>query len=369
MLCKFSQNAHQYCYCCSAVAGGSPSEEFLKFHVAVRLKDCIVLVSSSGGDDEQEIWTYNLWTSQWRERAILGGKQLPFTKNVRGVAIGTIIYMFGADNERAGTVLKLTNANGSFKLNRHHTKKRSKCPSPRHDHCSWEYGDKMWIFGGYGESPECYLNDHGDFVEDSAVSTSLGWNNQLLHFDPAIQAWENVACFGHVPPPQSLTSAAVIRDNVWLYAETADCGKRYGLYELNLPTLSWTLISVKFPKHMEFDQSITRITDNQILLLGGLQYRYSEIIDVEPFKPRMHDVFECNCHYGHTSSPGLNSDVITISRYICSEHTDPENPVVHVMLAPKSLQQLAMKIIYEEHEAEFLWERLPASLMRNMIGI
>ena len=87
-------------------------------------------------------------------------------------------------------------------------------PSPRESHCCWDYGDKMWIFGGYGESPAGYLNDYGDHEEKE---DDCWRNNQLLSFDPSVRTWKSMKCFGHVPSPRDSASVAVIKEKCWLY--------------------------------------------------------------------------------------------------------------------------------------------------------
>ena len=166
-------------------------ESFLSGHVTVRMRDLIVVFCPDMRDVKSEfiahgvikfkipeVWTYNLWTEQWRKETnwtIQQSRQsLPVIADKCGIAIGSVIYMFGGGNIPSNDLWEVTqNTEGSFYWNNVCMTKKE-MPSPRRGQSCWEYEGKMWIFGGYGESPVNYLNDHGDFVGKH------GRNNQLL---------------------------------------------------------------------------------------------------------------------------------------------------------------------------------------------
>ena len=196
-------------------------QSFPDRHVTVRMKDCIVVFCSNPAACEvirgtgmckvHEAWTYNLWTEQWRKyinQATIADTLTQFLQlngNMCGVAIGSIIYMY------SGGLWEITrNTDGSFDWNKVCVTKKER-PSPRRGPSCWEYENKMWIFGGFGESPVGYLNDHGDFAEAS------GTNNQLLSHEPSKQTWKNVEYSGEAPSPCEKASAARINDRIWLY--------------------------------------------------------------------------------------------------------------------------------------------------------
>ena len=122
-------------------------------------------------------------------------------------AIGSDIYMFGLDNTRikvAAPLWKLTTINGLFEWDTINTN-NSNVPSPRSGHCAWAYGQQVWIFGGFGVSPTIgFLNDHGDFA--SHLLLELGFNNQVLYYDPSNYMWTNATCSGNVPSPRQHAS-------------------------------------------------------------------------------------------------------------------------------------------------------------------
>ena len=153
---------------------------YLVGDVTVRLKDCIVQAMTQNLN-EQEIWTYNLWTEAWRKFTTKAKSVPTFESEQCAVAVGSAIYIL-----QSYYLWKLANTtDGSFEWSTINIEDRQKMPSPRHSYCGWEHGGKMWIFGGFGLSPVGYLNDHGDF-KFKGPQKAVGWNNQLFWFEPSV---------------------------------------------------------------------------------------------------------------------------------------------------------------------------------------
>ena len=64
----------------------APTEKCLENHTAVRLNNCILVLSKTSETD-YAVWTYNLWTEQWAKTAIPEFKGLPGVNNPTGVVI------------------------------------------------------------------------------------------------------------------------------------------------------------------------------------------------------------------------------------------------------------------------------------------
>ena len=199
-------------------------------------------------------------------------------KSFCGVAIGSDVYMYEegfeewsgtTQKETRGAVWKVTrNTDGSFEWSTIILHK-SKRPSPRSAVCDWEYKETLWIFGGVGCSPVGFLNNHGDFVQRLAVQADpFGYNNQLLCYDPAVESWQNMKCYGEIPTPRAGASAAVIKDKVWLYGGSNGVSVFYKsdeLYELNMHSASWTQIKTSIPWPLRMPPpSLAPITGNQL---------------------------------------------------------------------------------------------------------
>ena len=315
-----------------------------------------------------EVWTYNLWTEQWRKHRVRKVEEIP-NKFLVGVAIGSDMYMYEA---LLGTVVwKVTRSTGgSFEWSTINFEK-SKMPSPRAATCVWEYEEKLWIFGGVGWSPSGYLNNHGDFAQSTEIlGGPFGHNNQLLSFDPAVQSWENVKYYGEVPTPRSHASAAAIKNKVWLFGGINTSLKFNGsneFYELNMHTVTWTWIKTNMPWPPRMGaSSLTPITGTQLVLREESDQKFGWILDVQSYTWSQYKISNGYKHTKHRGITGLSSDVILIGGNDIYG-TDTDCHLFSVMLKPKSLAQLAMKQIYKNRE-ELPWNNLPPQLICKLMG-
>ena len=163
------------------------------------------------------IWTYNLYTNEWRKNEISDKECAPEPfQGAVAVVIDGIVYTFGglmmedstkSETNELWTLCRTRGGSFTWSFMSPHCKDES--PSPRQFHTGWEYTRKLWIFGGVGPSPEGYLNDHGDFKGHPM-------NNQLLCYNPNTHKWTNPECFGSIPSPRFGHANAIIKDQVWL---------------------------------------------------------------------------------------------------------------------------------------------------------
>ena len=338
----------------------APLNKYLVNHLAVRMKHCIVAISSSSSSfvpaSKSEFWTYNLWTEHWTKFLISNRERFPHFTGECGVAIGSVIYFCG------GSLLwKLSRStDDKFHWSRIHFKDCSEMPSPRSGHCGWQYIDKMWIFGGRGGSPFGYINGHGTFEGPTPM---VKQNNQLLSYDPSIETWEVVACYGDTPSPRRWAAAALSNDQVWMLGGYDFFNNRLDdIFNLNMLSFVWTKIGndIYRPRLDPFSQTLTPITTNQLVLHSYGSSTW--IFDVQSNMWREHQGsnawFSC-----HTSTTGLNKDVIILGH----STYEPYNPVLYVRLEPKSLQQLAMKLLFE-HRTALPWKSLPPQLKHKLTG-
>ena len=128
---------------------------FLFGHVAVRLQNYVLVFAGEYIEEDPRykdamcfIWSYNLYTEQWRKYRFPVSKSTPphMAEYVASaVAIGTDVYMFGLSK----SVWQLTiKKNRCFTWTQMPEKANSETASPRQGHSAWEYLGKMWVFGG-----------------------------------------------------------------------------------------------------------------------------------------------------------------------------------------------------------------------------
>ena len=154
---------------------------------------------------------------------------------------------------------------------------------------SWEYGEKLWMFGGYGQNPTDvgYVNKYVDFKHERWTRDwkdgryiAYGFNNQLICFEPSLQEWTSLKCFGNVPSPQC-HSSAVINDEAYVYARVNDQIWVNDFHKLDMRNLTWTEIRTATPIPYPFTfPSLNAVTGNQLVFHG-----------IQDFTERMTTVF------------------------------------------------------------------------------
>ena len=350
-------------------------------HVAVRLQNYVLLFAGIPTEDARckdfmhLIWSYNLYTEQWRKYRIPELKSIPHMElyGASAVAIGTDVYMFGGrDLYMSGThvsndLWQLTiNKNRCFTWTKMPQKVKSETPSPRRGHSGWVYMEKMWIFGGCGISPSLgFLNEHGD---ETGV---FNINNQLLCYDPCNNTWTNPKCFGDVPCPRIQHATAIIRNKVFLYGGCQD-----NLFDcfcmMNMDTLSWTMIKTNQPNPGPREGfCLTAVTDYQLVLYGGsstglLASDDTWIFDIKNGLWKQYTRFKGHVRWYHTGTRGLANSVFITGGLKLGTIPRQKIPTSHLLLEPKSLQQLAMYIIYQ-HMDMLPWKSLPTRIMNQLM--
>ena len=326
------------------------------------------------------IWVYNLYTEQWERYEIPDHKKAPpRVKEPFAVTVGTCIYMFAgrgmAFTNIKNTLWKLTRTHGYFQWSKVVYQSGLKRPSPRCDHRGWEYGGCLWIFGGYGRPFDGYLSENGTFTVDDQSSLGEGVNNQLLCYDPSTQIWTNPQCYGSVPSPRSEYGSTVIKDNVWLFGGyNENYGHHDDLFQIDMYSRTWTLIESGNIKPHCVRVSLTAISETELVLVddqweGSRSRCYGSdiwILDLTRQTWKQYTSHRDHPRCYNTVVSGVNrSAVITGGMNYRDQHGSSYTSTYHVMLEPKSLQQLAMKTIYNQRSV-LPWKHLPTKLIAEL---
>ena len=105
--------------------------------------------------------------------------------------------------------------------------------------------------------------------------------------------------------------------------------------------------------------SLTAITDNQLVLHGGMKsadvvLNDTWIMDLSSKTWRKHESDQDHPRFGHTGSVGINKSIIIIGGCETTARTSASahlySTTFHVRFEPKSLQQLAMQTVYEHQD-------------------
>ena len=347
-------------------------------HAAVRMDHTIVVF---GGSSEissfgvlsyyrlrHTIWIYNLYIEQWRRYRIPKWKPAPKDSAAAcGVVIEEDIFAFFERRRDGNELWKLTrNTYGCFAWTKILIKEKHKNPSPRARFSGWEYNGELFIFGLVGQATDDYLNEYGDYTQ--------GCNNQLLQLNPNKMEWTNLKSSGTVPGPRYSHATAAIKDKVWLYGGQIGGFQFFmDLYELDMPSLTWSKIHTghhepKVP-YVRFGCRLNVTTDSKLVLYGSLHRNIQKIVgetwimDLPLQTWRIHSPDRDSPRFCHTESSGINNSVTIIGGWV--EEIGMYKCVCNVMLEPKSLQQLAIKTVYE-HRTGLPWRWLPKKLIKLM---
>ena len=216
------------------------------------------------------IYIYNIDTKKWRKYEIPRHRCAPNSRaRAAYVAFGNAVYMFGGikhpSDMATNAMWKLSiNGNGVLWWRQIMHKEQCQSPAPRYYPSMWEYGGKLWSFGGSDHERDGYLNRYGD-----TYHTPLGlFQNQLMCFNPESERWTDMRCTGDVPRPWNKAGTARINGTLWLYSKVQG-EYDHALYQLDLASLRWTRVSTSQPSPALYNFSFTAVDDNRIMLHGG----------------------------------------------------------------------------------------------------
>ena len=343
-------------------------------HVGVQMNNKIIVFGGFTKDKKpiylDKTWVYNIYTEQWRKHVIPTNTIVPpRTMRTCAVAIGPHIYMFGGIHSGSVTndLWTLSRmSEGCFNWSKIEFQDHVKLPSPRERHSGWQYAECLWVFGGYGAPSIGYLNDHEDFANLGFNNQQL--NNQLLCYNPLSHSWTNPPCFGATPSPQWMHCTTTMMHQVWLYGGK-DAGDAYylnDLFELNMLTYTWTQIQINMKKPGgRCLASLNAISGGQLILHGGYHCKDTWVMDLASQTWAEHTVRSDPAFYCHAAFVGVNKCVIIIGKRSGLHDHESECTTFYVRLEPKSLQQLAMQMIYA-HSTVLPWKHLPSKLIAQL---
>ena len=161
----------------------------------------------------------------------------------------------------------------------------------------------------------------------------------------------------------------MIGDEAWMYRGTKSVSDIYKgeLYNLNMKTLSWTQVQCKHPIAKLTHSILIQVfngTSSKLVLHGVSRSRnVTWVLDLPSLSWReyktMSDIVTNKRRKGIS---GLNSCVLIRGSV---DEKQKYQSTLFIRLEPKSLQQLAMKTIYE-HKATLPWKLLPNKLIYNL---
>jgi len=114
----------------------------------------------------------------------------------------------------------------------------------------WTYGDKVYLFGGFGPPPASQVDKLGtlfEFVEDPTTTSGYssytrGWSNQLVVYNSLTNKWEWPACTGQPPSPRAAHSVSVVGNTAYVFGGRHQDNRLNDLHCLDLVNMKWSLM-------------------------------------------------------------------------------------------------------------------------------
>ena len=135
-----------------------------------------------------------------------------------------------------------------------------------------------------------------------------------------------------------------------------------------MASLVWTQIQTGYTKPPgRYLCSLTAISDSKLLIHGGSDGTHNGvndtwILDIPSQTWRQYTSGQDYPREWHSGLAGINDSVMIIRGIIQLEHCKTYGTTFHIMLEPRTLQQLAMQTIYA-HRRSIPWKHLPPKLI------
>jgi len=260
----------------------------------------------------------------------------------------------------------------------------------------WTYGDKVYLFGGFGPPPASAqqrgkLGTLFDFFEDPSTSSGFGsytrgWSNQLVVYNTVTNHWEWPVCTGKAPSPRAAHSVSVIGDTAYVFGGRHLDTRLNDLHCLDLVTMQWSLViadsdASDVPTGRSW-QTMTPIPTGKVegglLIYGGFDNNLTALGDCWRLDLSQQPNTWIRCRHlelgprlWHSAVEidgtqvmiigGLTNNILA-PNYVAKHHA---NKVLFLRIAPPSLLKLSLEFITKNREMFCKGvEELPLSLKR-----
>ncbi|XP_014242598.1 kelch domain-containing protein 2-like isoform X2 [Cimex lectularius] len=226
----------------------------------------------------EQIWFYNTLTELWTLAECTGDVPLGHSGST-GVVCGDFLYLFGG---LFGENSEFKYSNGLYRLNLKTlvwTQLNPTGPAPKKcdKGVGWEYKNKLYFFGGYGEGPSSLQrNIESTFLLDINNQGFMGWNNQFICYDPEENAWSIPKVKGVPPNPRAAHAADIIGHLAFISGGREGDTRNNDLYCINMETFTWSSNlnsgkeSNEVPGGLSW-HSFSFVSPNKAVLYGGLK--------------------------------------------------------------------------------------------------
>lgn len=198
------------------------------------------------------LWIYETLTGYWRRKSCTG-ECPPNLSGSTSSLIGQKMYIFGGfsslHDDWLNSLYCLDLQTFTWKdLGARADAKPSK--PIRSDKCvSWSYEGRLYVFGGYGWSQTEHLLQLLDKQKDLHLMPDqrwpkLGWNNQLVEFDPRDNTWRWPSYSGQCPSARAAHSGALVGTKYYLFGGRDSRERLNDLYTFDMLTHQWNQVTI-----------------------------------------------------------------------------------------------------------------------------
>ncbi|GFS96499.1 kelch domain-containing protein 1 [Nephila pilipes] len=328
-----------------------------------------------------ELWIYSCISERWYLKENFNTEYPPGMSGSTAVIIEGSMYLFGGYGYNGegctNRLYKLDLDTFAWEL----MKPIGIPPIPVDKMVGWQYKDKFYVFGGFGNP------DSGPPHDFQFVFYHLlwrGWTNQFYEYDPKTNKWSVPAMTGNLPTARAAHAAAVLKGKVYIFGGRHDVFRMNDMHCLDMKTMHWSgEISVKGPVPVGRSwHSLTALDDRHLVLYGGFSQNNVALSDCWLFdtfshtwkqmklpfkKPRL---WHCACLsvfnevliYG-----GCTSNILDLDRT-----PEQASDIVVISVLPKSLYRLCLDRLMDFPEYSALWNSLPrhlSTILQLRLGI
>lgn len=322
-----------------------------------------------------DLWIYSSVSEKWYLKECLSWDIPPGMSGSAAVIIENSLYLFGGYGYNGdGCTNKL------YKLDLEtfsweNLNPSGIPPSPVDKMVGWQYNNKFYIFGGFGNPDSTAAYDF-QFIFYNLLWR--GWTNQFFAYDPKTNSWERPACTGNLPSARAAHAAAVMQDKVYIFGGRHDNCRLNDLHCLDMKTMTWSgeiAVNGPIPEGRSW-HSLTALFNRFLILYGGFSQTNIALSDCWMFdtktevwqlvelphdKPRLWhsaclNIFNEVLVYG-----GCTSNILDFER-----KPDQANDIIVISIEPKSLYRICMDKVSSLRILRPLWSSLPHHVLKAL---
>lgn len=202
-------------------------------------------------DGNCKLWIYETLTGYWRGREC-SGECPPNLSGSTSCLIDRRMFIFGGHSSVIDNWLNDLYCLDLNTLSWLDVGSRAKCNPVKPIRCdksvSWSYNSRLYVFGGYGWSQTEHFLHLLDLQKDLQLTADhrwpkIGWNNQLVEFEPRDNTWRWPTYKGPCPSARAAHSGALMGSKYYLFGGRDSRERLNDLYSLDMKTFTWTLLA------------------------------------------------------------------------------------------------------------------------------